>query len=82
MEDLETNKQFLAHIRMCLDLGLDPENPNLEWVEPIDTVLRDKPWLEGWMQREYDSDIDWHFRENLVKRSKKPPQVEVNNVIR
>lgn len=79
--DIEANPDLLNHIAMCLDLGLDPENPKLEWVEPR-SEFWDRPWLEAWMQKEYDSDIDWWLRENFIKRSKNQPKIEVNNIVR
>ena len=80
-EDLETNKDFLNHIAMCLDLGLDPENPNLELEQFVDQ-FSDKPWLREWLQKEYDSDINMVHREKYIKRSKNQPKVTVNNIER
>lgn len=82
MTDSETNPDFLNHIAMCLDLGLDPENPNLEWVEPINTMERDTPWLHAWQQKQHDSDIDMEQRDRFSPKIKGLPQIEVNNIIR
>jgi len=82
MNDLETNPDFLAHMRMCLDLGLDPENSRLEWVEPIDTMAIESPWLKAWQDKQYDSDIDMNDRSRFNPKIKGLPQIEVNNIIR
>ena len=78
IEDTETDPKFLAHIAMCLDLGLDPENPNLAWVEYPDET----PWFTAWQNKQHDSDIDMRKRDRFNPKIKGLPQIPVNNIVR
>ncbi len=78
MRDLETDPKFLAHIAMCLDLGLDPENPNLAWIEYPDLT----PWFTAYADRQHDSDIDMRCRDRFNPKLKGLPQIDVNKIMR
>lgn len=78
MADLETNPNFLAHIRMCLDLGLDPENPNLEWIEYPDET----PWFTAHNNKLHSGDIDMQERDRFSPKIEGLEQPTFNNIVR
>lgn len=78
MTDIERDPKFLAHIAMCLDLGLDPENPNLEWIEYPDLT----PWFTAYADRQHSGDIDMQDRSRFSPKIEGLEQAPFNMIIR